>query len=140
MAIWYGSVNTLSIVRIRCFLLPETSRLTSEKAAAYALLDLYSHPEIVEPLRNEVKGVPVGHFAQNSHSLPLLDSFLRESARLSAFESSKFLFPFLDAVLLTEIVFFSWRSARSPSTIHFFRWPDPIPWRLDLRAPSLHDA
>ncbi|KAM5480521.1 hypothetical protein MaudMau93_007458 [Microsporum audouinii] len=67
MGIWYGSVHTLSI------------------AATFALLDLYSHPDCIDPLRKEAKNV--GFNA--SDDLPLLDSFLSESARLNAFESSK---------------------------------------------------
>ncbi|KAM5431530.1 hypothetical protein McanCB21832_005529 [Microsporum canis] len=66
MGIWYGSVHTLSI------------------AATFALLDLYSHPDCIDPLRKEAKNV--GFNA--SDDLPLLDSFLSESARLNAFEST----------------------------------------------------
>jgi cytochrome P450 len=64
--------------------------LTLSQATTYALLDLYSHPEYIEPLREEVEGPSFAEFARDSQGLPLLDSFLKESARLSAFESSKF--------------------------------------------------
>ncbi|MCJ1406600.1 hypothetical protein MMC19_000666, partial [Ptychographa xylographoides] len=70
MAIWYGSVHTLAI------------------ATTYALTDLYSHEEYVEPLRNEVQGPLFSEFQETGQGLPLLDSFLMESARLSAFEST----------------------------------------------------
>ncbi|KAF2679172.1 cytochrome P450 [Lentithecium fluviatile CBS 122367] len=69
MGIWYGSVHTLSI------------------AVTYALLDLYTHPEYIEPLREELSKAKTEDF-NNGPALPLLDSFLSESARLSAFEST----------------------------------------------------
>lgn len=69
MGIWYGSVHTLSI------------------AVTYGLLDLYSRPEYISPLRAEVSRAQPADFNEPS-KLPLLDSFLSESARLSAFESS----------------------------------------------------
>ncbi|KAF3492152.1 uncharacterized protein GIQ15_01669 [Arthroderma uncinatum] len=71
MGVWYGSVHTLSI------------------AATFALLDLYSHPECVDPLREEVKNLDFSSLTGAGDDLPLLDSFLSESARLNAFESSK---------------------------------------------------
>jgi cytochrome P450 len=70
MGVWYGSVHTLSI------------------AVTFALLDLYSRPEYVAPLREEVLGATLAEF-NDPKKLPFLDSFLSESARLSAFESSK---------------------------------------------------
>jgi cytochrome P450 len=70
MGIWYGSVHTLSI------------------AVTYALIDLYTHPEYIDLLRREVTGAKLMDF-HDAKALPLLDSFMSESARLSAFESSK---------------------------------------------------
>lgn len=70
MGIWYGSVHTLAI------------------ALSFALLDLYSRPEYVEPLRSELRDAELSDYL-DPQKLPLVDSFLSESARLSAFESSK---------------------------------------------------
>ena len=75
MGIWYGSVHTLSI------------------AVTFALLDLYTRPQYIEPLRAELETTDLNALEGDSEELPLLDSFLRESARLSAFESSKFSIP-----------------------------------------------
>lgn len=66
MGIWYGSVHTLAI------------------AITYALIDLYSHEEYIGPLRHELQGQALGQL----DGLPLLDAFLKESARVSAFEST----------------------------------------------------
>ncbi|KAH8667573.1 cytochrome P450 [Tricladium varicosporioides] len=70
MAVWYGSLHTLAI------------------AATYAFIDLYSHPEYISSLRSEVSGPLFDAFPASSEGLPELDSFLKESARLSAFEST----------------------------------------------------
>ncbi|KAM3080812.1 hypothetical protein ACMFMG_005738, partial [Clarireedia jacksonii] len=70
MAIWYGSVHTLAI------------------ATSYALLDLYSHSEYIELIRKELQGSSLEEFKRTAEGLPILDSFLKESARLSAFEST----------------------------------------------------
>lgn len=75
MGIWYGSVHTLSI------------------AMTYALLDLYTRPQYIEPLRAELEATDLDIMKGSSEELPLLDSFLRESARLSAFESSECFIP-----------------------------------------------
>ncbi|OCL05803.1 cytochrome P450 [Glonium stellatum] len=68
MGTWYGSVHTLTI------------------AVTYALIDLYSRPEIIKPLRDELHDIGLDQLKGAPHELPLLDSFLKESARLSAFE------------------------------------------------------
>ncbi|MCJ1394808.1 hypothetical protein MMC18_007688 [Xylographa bjoerkii] len=70
MGTWYGSVHTLAI------------------ATTYALADLYSHQECIKPLRDEIQGPAFHDFQNSADGLPLLDSFLKESARLSAFEST----------------------------------------------------
>ncbi|KAF2121685.1 cytochrome P450 [Lophiotrema nucula] len=70
MAVWYGSLHTLAI------------------ASTNALIDLYSHPEYIQPLRAEVESTQYDAFKRSSEGLPELDSFLKESARLSAFEST----------------------------------------------------
>lgn len=91
MAIWYGSVHTLSIV---CYLKStcQSKRMVDfifSKATSYAIHDLYSHPEYLSTLREELLSPAYDEFTKTAEGLPLLDSFLKESARLSAFESSK---------------------------------------------------
>lgn len=68
MGIWYGSAHTLTI------------------GVTYALIDLYSHSEAIEPLRDELHNTALDQLKGAPHELPLMDSFLKESARLSAFE------------------------------------------------------
>ncbi|KAF2475217.1 cytochrome P450 [Lindgomyces ingoldianus] len=70
MAVWYGSLHTLAI------------------ATTYALVDLYSRPEYIKSLRAELSSSMFFQFQSTSEGLPEMDSFLKESARLSAFEST----------------------------------------------------
>ncbi|KAM7192968.1 cytochrome P450 [Naviculisporaceae sp. PSN 640] len=72
MAIWFGSVHILSTTIV------------------YAIHDLCLHPEYVEPLRQELETC-YKEFertgGRDAGALPLLDSFLKESARLTPVES-----------------------------------------------------
>ena len=57
------------------------------QATTYALTDLYSHQDYVEPLRNEADGPMLAEFSDTAEGLPLLDSFLKDplaSVRLKA--------------------------------------------------------
>lgn len=71
MAIWFGSLHILSTTIV------------------YVIHDLCLHPEYVEDLRHEIKNV-YAEFEQPGRGLPLIDSFMKESARLSPVESSEF--------------------------------------------------
>ncbi|KAG6357424.1 hypothetical protein INS49_013301 [Diaporthe citri] len=62
MAIWFGST------------------------IVYVIHDLCLHPEYIEPLRNELKA-SYSEFERTGRGLPLLDSFIKESARLTPVES-----------------------------------------------------
>ncbi|KAI0809677.1 cytochrome P450 [Xylaria sp. FL0064] len=68
MAIWFGSVHALSTT------------------ITFAIHDLCLHPEYVEPLRAELLH-GYDDFERTGLGLPLLDSFLKESARLTPVES-----------------------------------------------------
>lgn len=70
MAIWFGSVHILSTTIV------------------YVMHDLCLHPEYVEPMRRELEK-SYGDFERTGQGLPLLDSFIKESARLTPVESSK---------------------------------------------------
>ena len=54
----------------------------------YALHDLCLHPEYVAPLREELEA-QYGDFEKTGQGLHLLDSFIKESARLTPVEFSK---------------------------------------------------
>ncbi|PIG83981.1 hypothetical protein AARAC_008631 [Aspergillus arachidicola] len=57
-------------------------------ALVYAMFDLCLHPEYIQPLREEIEHVRhTTSFAGHFDHLPLLDSFLRESARLNALDA-----------------------------------------------------
>ncbi|KAI5865350.1 cytochrome P450 [Durotheca rogersii] len=68
MAIWFGSVHALSTT------------------ITFAVQDLCLHPEYVEPLRRELVA-RYAQFERTGLGLPLLDSFTKESARLTPVES-----------------------------------------------------
>ncbi|KAI4141695.1 MAG: hypothetical protein L6R39_005229 [Caloplaca ligustica] len=65
MAVWFSSVHQLAI------------------AGSFALEDLCLHPECIEPLRGEVEDYADPTAVSDLNALPLLDSFLKESSRLS---------------------------------------------------------
>ncbi|MCJ1352523.1 MAG: hypothetical protein MMC33_002507 [Icmadophila ericetorum] len=69
MAIWFGSVHALSTT------------------ISFAIHDLCLHPEYVEPIRQELESPQYTAFEQTAQGLPLLDSFIKESARLTPVES-----------------------------------------------------
>ncbi|KAI1273034.1 cytochrome P450 [Xylaria sp. FL0933] len=68
IAIWFGSVHALSTT------------------ITFAIQDLCLHPEYIDPLRSENKRL-YAEFERTGQGLPLLDSFIKESARLTPVES-----------------------------------------------------
>ncbi|OTA76492.1 hypothetical protein M434DRAFT_38836 [Hypoxylon sp. CO27-5] len=68
MAIWFGSVHAVSTT------------------VTFAIQDLCLHPGYVGPLRRELANEYTS-FTQTGRGLPLLDSFIKESARLTPVES-----------------------------------------------------
>ncbi|KAI1130043.1 cytochrome P450 [Nemania abortiva] len=70
MAVWFGSVHITSTTT--CF----------------ALFDLCLHPEYLDPLRKEIESTTWEAFEKSGGNLfPLMDSFMKESARLTPVES-----------------------------------------------------
>ncbi|CAH0051924.1 unnamed protein product [Clonostachys solani] len=68
MAIWFGSVHAVSTT------------------VTFAIHDLCLYPEYVEPLRAELQA-GYAEFEKTGKGLPLLDSFIKESARLTPVEA-----------------------------------------------------
>ena len=56
----------------------------------YVTLDLCVHSEYVEILRKELDSPAYTTFLETSQGLPLLDSFIKESARVTPFEVGRF--------------------------------------------------
>ncbi|KAL8882712.1 MAG: hypothetical protein Q9198_000331 [Flavoplaca austrocitrina] len=73
MALWFGAIHGVSMT------------------VTWALFDLCLHPEYVEPLRDELRGPAYDKFVETADGLPLLDSFIKESARFNPLDCSKFL-------------------------------------------------
>lgn len=61
--------------------------LILSQTITFTIHDLCIHPEYVEPLRREL-GIQYSEFEFTAQGLPLLDSFIKESARLTPVESS----------------------------------------------------
>lgn len=76
MAIWFGSVHAVSTT------------------VTFAIHDLCLHPEYMQPLRQECEA-QYADFERTATGLPLLDSFIKESARLTPVESRKSCYPCL---------------------------------------------
>ncbi|KAI7774340.1 ent-kaurene oxidase [Diaporthe eres] len=71
MALWFGSVHI------------------TFTTACFALHDLCLHPEYIKPLRNEITSTGWTAFEDSrGQGLPLLDSFIKESARTNPVEAS----------------------------------------------------
>ncbi|KAH8880897.1 cytochrome P450 [Thozetella sp. PMI_491] len=68
LAIWFGSIHGIATTTL------------------FTIHDLCLHPKYVEPLRKELRQ-HYTEFERSGEGLPLLDSFIRESARLSPLES-----------------------------------------------------
>ncbi|KAI1423599.1 cytochrome P450 [Xylaria sp. FL1777] len=70
IAVWFGSVHITSTT------------------ACFALFDLCLHPEYIQPLREEIDRTTWEGFDKSGGKLfPLMDSFMKESARLTPVES-----------------------------------------------------
>ncbi|KAF1996339.1 cytochrome P450 [Amniculicola lignicola CBS 123094] len=69
IAIWFGSVHAMSTTITFC------------------IEDLCLHPEYAAPLRHELQSLQYADFETKARGLPLLDSFIKESARLTPVES-----------------------------------------------------
>ena len=50
------------------------------------------HPEYVEPLRKEIESSAYQTWEATGNGLPLLDSFLKESARMNPLDNGKVLY------------------------------------------------
>ena len=61
-----------------------------EQSFVYTLYDLCEHPEYIDRLRKGLAQTE-GEWWNSLDSLPFLDSFLRESARLNPSDSSRYL-------------------------------------------------
>ena len=55
----------------------------------YAIYNLCVYPEYVEPLRNEIVEASSANHNNPYEHMPLLDSFLRESARMNPLDARK---------------------------------------------------
>lgn len=62
-------------------------QLTVSQTATFAIHDLCIYPEYVSPIRRELESEAYAEFEKTARGLPLLDSFVKESARLTPVES-----------------------------------------------------
>ena len=66
-----------------------TAFLNRNQTICFAVHDLCLHPEYITPLRAELESSDWTDFEKTGRGLPLLDSFIKESARTNPVESSK---------------------------------------------------
>jgi hypothetical protein len=90
MAIWFGSVQGLAIVSSSA---PPASHhicfawTDAIQTLTFALYNLCSHPEYIQPLREEIASPEGAQFLITGDGLPLMDSFLKECSRWTPVES-----------------------------------------------------
>lgn len=89
----------------------------------YVIHDLCLHPEYIEPLRRELEA-SYDEFQRTGQGLPLLDSFIKESARLTPVESSEFCLKPSSTRLVAgaDLSITSECQAVCPTAIYAFRW------------------
>ncbi|KAL8940797.1 MAG: hypothetical protein Q9216_002623 [Gyalolechia sp. 2 TL-2023] len=96
-------------------------------AATYAVLDLYGHPENIEPLREELQGPAFADFMAAGQGLPLMDSFLQESMRLSMTDSTS-----VQRKALADFTFSDGLKVLKGDWVC-------VPWRAMMRDPQRFD-
>ena len=69
MALWFGAVHTMAM------------------AATFAIRDVCMNPEYLEPLRKELESPAYKRWEATGTGMPLVDSFLKESARLNPLDN-----------------------------------------------------
>lgn len=75
--------------------------LTGKKMISFILYNLCKYPEYLEPLRKEANSLSATEpGVQDSYAYPLLDSFLKESARLNSLRISNTTFLALSRILV----------------------------------------
>ena len=124
MALWFGSVHQLSMVRFGVGWLLSCCE-TDHQASTYAIEDLCVHKDIVELLRNEIE-----HFRCeknengniNIDDLPLLNSFAMESFRTSSSDAGKLIMILVDCYCDIIQLLHSVMSSKSFTKILFPRW------------------
>lgn len=102
IAVWFGSVHITSTVR--AITLRPNLHLADKRiqTACVALFDLCERPEYIDILRQEIEHTGWEEFDKSGGKLfPLMDSFMKESARLCPIESGTVFqhFPFQFSLL-----------------------------------------
>ncbi|KAI4597288.1 hypothetical protein KJ359_004393 [Pestalotiopsis sp. 9143b] len=68
---------------------PRKDPWPASRTASYAVEDLCLHTDHVEPLRDEIRRSTEKGASRDVEALPLLDSFLRESVRMTNSDAGK---------------------------------------------------
>jgi hypothetical protein len=138
IAIWFGSVHALSSVCARQVYSPIFAAKLYLQTITYALYDLCVHPEYVGPIREEMERLVTSQNSQNAgKEMPLLDSFLKESTRLTPLEASRTSF---SSFRWHATYFNSGRSTTSTEGLYIFRWHTSKERPLDMRSHKGYTA
>ncbi|KAL9032050.1 MAG: hypothetical protein Q9180_006732, partial [Flavoplaca navasiana] len=83
----YDALISVTEQRLQEQTLRKHGQKLEKETISFAIHDLCLHPEYVEPLRQELQSSRYSEFEKTGQGLPLLDSFIKESARLTPVES-----------------------------------------------------
>lgn len=134
------------MVWIAVYLILKCHILITEQLITFALYNLCVHPEYVKPLRAEITRAANDELNSQNEDMPLLDSFIKETARLNPptiskvpFERCKYISHrlFTDADLLLRS---SRHAAQNPITLYLLRWHSRSLRQLGLCPPTGDDA
>jgi cytochrome P450 len=125
MAIWFGSVHALSTTIV------------------FAVHDLCLRPEYMAPLRHELDENYL-EFERTGRGLDLLDSFIKESARLTPVEASKSIYTGASLTLSLRDDRIDTACSEHPTfsseAFRILRRHQAQCWRLGLHARAFNDA
>ncbi|KAL1983251.1 hypothetical protein VTN96DRAFT_349 [Rasamsonia emersonii] len=116
LAIWFGSVHAMSTT------------------ITFAIHDLCLHPEYLDPLRRELKSAQYAAFERTVQGLPLLDSFIKESTRLTPLESMSTRRHALQPFVLSDGIQLNVRDWACTPIGAMMRDPDHYPKPLQFRG------
>ena len=119
-----GMFSFKSLIRPKC----KTAQLVT-----YAMYNLCKHPEYLQPLRTEVNAMSRKDLCDTtSESLPLLDSFLRETGRYFPLSACKYILIVIPSVATEHLPLISisiWEE-ESSQRLYICQWGTCSCWEL----------
>lgn len=82
LATLFASTHQIPVVSVSSWRARTCLALIQKQLIAFAFYRLCLHPEYIEPLRQEAESFAGNAYSTHNEEMPLLDSFLKEVARL----------------------------------------------------------